>query len=653
MQLGKELEGKTEKLWEAFIGMSDETRKEIHKEITAAIMNALENRSAKEGDLVPLKNSARLCANWHIFGDESVDEFAKNLIKAVRELDESRGVSKEHKILWIRVLMAALEKPYIREASKDIRLSHLNMFFYHALEAEADEDPNCDLMTWYEEFIDRGMLYKYESRMFNRLAYFWLNAYDSQDHADKAKAYFKAMERRGINFDNPYNGFYGRNDHEELVGYLLKDEYSRKRSLYLTKYVADLADAITNGNAEKANLIDLRKTVNALHCDIHYGKSDQTMEVWDDAVIAMCRALEECCDRPESEESAGVFAECLSEWDNWLLRYIEIENKEGTEEAYYSLIEEWEQRISRIQNDRAWVMLSSLREILINRYNEARENEKLIKMLEKHTGDADAATHLKGWLSIEAVRGKRYCTHNTMALINLLIENGDRAEAEMIIDEVASGAKEIEAACCFEVSDAFRDLWLKYIILLEKYGYPVEADRWKEKLISKQEMTDEDIACETSYLKGEYEEALRSSGGDKAVNQMMKYIVEGKLPEEVNPTEVEILMDKAPDSIHCRGYYVGEDMRAERQLTNAEWHKFFADMKTLTGMFEKGLKGETSRSIYPPEYYITDLSYDPEPPIMRGDYVKYFYVHKGKGNWLGLSGEDFTEIEKAVTESSK
>ena len=49
------------------------------------------------------------------------------------------------------------------------------------------------------------------------LAYFWLHAYYDFDHVNRAKAYFTAMERRGINADNPFRGFYGKSNHEPLI----------------------------------------------------------------------------------------------------------------------------------------------------------------------------------------------------------------------------------------------------------------------------------------------------------------------------------------------------------------------------------------------------------------------------------------------------
>ena len=391
MQLGKELERKVDGFWNDFIGMEESKRSEFHRDLSETIMEAIDCRSAEPDDIEALRSAARVCTNRRIFGDDLTEIFAENLIKAVRELDESRGVTKECRILWIRVLMAALERPYIREAASDIRISHLNSFFYHALEAEADEDPNRDLMTWYEEFIDRGMLYKYECQMFNRLAYFWLAAYNCQDHTDRAKAYFKAMERRGINFENPYKGYYGKSNHEELVGYLLNDEYIRKRRDYLSNYVSGLAKEISEGNAKDTDLIDLRMTMYELHCDNHYGENDKAADSWDRAVTGLCKALEKCCDNLENEdfaEAAGELADDIAQFDNWLLRYISEENESGTEESYYSLIEEWEHKISRIPNDRAWVMLSSLREILISRYNQTGETDKLLKMLEKHTGSS-------------------------------------------------------------------------------------------------------------------------------------------------------------------------------------------------------------------------------------------------------------------------
>lgn len=121
-------------------------------------------------------------------------------------------------------------------------------------------------------------------------------------------------------------------------------------------------------------------------------------------------------------------------------------------------------------------------------------------------------------------------------------------------------------------------------------GYLEESKLWREKTKSENDMTDKDLSCELSYLKGEYEEALSSCKNNKDVCEMLGYIVRGELPADIDTNEITILEQKSPESVHCRGYYVGEEMRQERQLTNLEWHQFYADMNTLAKMYSNQCK---------------------------------------------------------------
>lgn len=428
----------------------------------------------------------------------------------------------------------------------------------------------------------------------------------------------------------------------------------QKRREYLREYVSDLAKDIAEGNADELDLLDLKGMMLKLHIDNAYSRYDKALETWDKLIIDLCESLRKCCDSCEAGEMdsrpAGELAACLAQMDNWLLRYLEIVNSDRSEESYYKMIEEWEQRLERLSDDKAWVMLSSLREILINRYRETCETEKLIAMLEKHTSDADTAAHFTGM--IEGCRGKRYCTHNTMTLLKLLLGRGNKERAEEIINGIGADAEAVESSWSFYEPEGMSNNWLKYIILLEEHGYCEEGEKWRRKLSAKSGMGDGEVQCGLSYLKGRYAEALESCSGNNSMRRMLEYIISGKLPEDVDPNGIRVLEQKDPDSIHCRGVVICEDLRRELQLTNKEWHSFSASAETLTELFEKGLRADSDPAIYPPDYYKIPLTFEPEPAIMRGDYIKHMYKNDTRKNWLGLTSEDVHVIEKALAEAA-
>ena len=168
--------------------------------------------------------------------DDSREDERQELIQIIKELLSKREIQAETKELWARGLFNALYDFEVSEYVSELHIKDFNRVYFKAMEKDADETPSSKLMSWYKEGLQFNNGYSKESKMYNRLAYFYLQHYANHDNLKQARAYFTAMERRGIEFENPYENFYGNNRHGELIDALIEGKHEEDFDLYLEEY---------------------------------------------------------------------------------------------------------------------------------------------------------------------------------------------------------------------------------------------------------------------------------------------------------------------------------------------------------------------------------------------------------------------------------
>ena len=661
MTIREELNNRNDAIRNAFVHGDKDDLNRAGRELMQCLISALDAGKAEEDDGDSIRFAIWECIGKYGLLDNDVKEAnTDEIVGRVIELVNNRSVDKTTKMIWIKSLIRVLHRTDVKRMEENTTVSYFNRFYLPAMEQEADEFPSPELMKWYEVFLEKEPGYRVESSMYNRLAYYWLHGYcRPQEYKDRAEAYFKAMERRGIKAENPYTGYYGRSNHAELVKALLDGEFESQERSYWNEMVSGIVKEMIGGTAEDNDLDEFREIMYKMHLDNMYGASGLDADAWNQTIRECGDALAECCAKAEQDEkytrAARAIAVSLAEYDNWLLKYIELKNEGITEEAYYELVEDWLIRLEKVADDSTWVMISSLQGILIDRYYKTGETEKLIKLLKKQTGGIDVASYLTGE-NYEGYR-KRYCTSNTMALIKLLINNGNRNEADSIVKEISESAEAVENGLLFGKDDKTTNLWIKYINLLEEYGYENEAAEWRDKLRTCLEKSNSEIECELCYINGDYEEALRISKNntdqiETVITEMLEYIIYEKLPQGIDPDKVICYDLKPADAVHCRGSITTDELQREIQMTNEEWHRCSATMGELAKIFACGLREGEQPVMYPKEYYTIPCEYAPDIPIMRGDYIRHLYKGNDGRSWLGLTKKDVRQIETELKKNS-
>lgn len=661
-------------------------REKAGRALADCLISIAEENSITEESLEDIRLSMEFftTVRRHFIGDELAEELKYKITDTFVNCtkDKKRRIAK--RILYARALVSSIKGQEAIDIAEELNLSNVSRVYYPAMEAEADHLPSEGLMDWYAEFLSRNLSYKTVAAMFNRLAYYWLNAYRGSNHTDRAKAYFLAMERRGILPKNPYGDGYGDGNCEELIEKLLKDEYEDGIEKHINYCISFLVKELSEGRDSLINTFGLERNMHEMFTMFFRGDKDINMELWDQTLIEYCETLKKCCENADDEHMAGAaekMVSCLADSDNWLLRYIEIENKEGTTDSYYEKIKEWIVRIEKLSPSETWAMMDSLQGLLVGRYLDLDDKGKLIEALDEMTSTTDTVAYMGDYY--EDSGNVRYCTLNTIALLKLLIEEGREEEARSIIKEIGEVPKDNESWWGFDNSHGLWTCWMKYICFLEEYGFTDEISCWKDKLKEQFFMTDNDIEWELAYIKGDYKAALnfceksletahdrysdqygneniscwngwgvedvpyKSRGEKKMMIEMLRYIIDGTFPSDIDSGKVEVLSEKPADSVHCRGSISFHDRGRHYQYSNEEWHKFSATSGTMAEIFRKGLRESEQPTLYPEDYYKVMLTYEPEPAFMRGDYIKYLYEKHGR-DWFGFQREDLERIIDAT-----
>ena len=396
------------------------------------------------------------------------------------------------------------------------------------------------------------------------------------------------------------------------------------------------------------------------------GKDD--LEKWDDLVKGYGDCLIECCKRaegrPEYRALADELIKCFLYYDNWLLRYIELstgdknwaecsnisdQDKLHCNERYYEEVEAWVRRLESYSGEKHELIVKSLYGVLIDRYRSEGEKDKLINALDKQTSEVDStelSVMITALLAVED-HGIRYCTNNTMALIKMLYDSGDKERAACIIREIDDVPRDKEEYWhSIDVYGKLLCLCCKYILLLEEIGFSEKAAEWRTKLIDDFGKSEESVRGTIAFLKGDHLTALQQCRieyenlGKLGKNyeqatvgrkiNLLEYIISGKLPVRSDGKSITVL-EEDPEGLYSegfRGIYSDpwdEGIYISNQYRNIEWKQTVGTfLETAEDFVFKAVYGK-SATVYPPEHYILECNYDIEPALVRGEYIKRLY----------------------------
>jgi len=258
-----------------------------------------------------------------------------------------------------------------------------------------------------------------------------------------------------------------------------------------------------------------------------------------------------------------------------------------------------------------------------------------------------------------------------MALIWMLHEDGEDEIVEKLLEEINETSEAVNNDHMLETTGRLRYLRIKYIVLLKKLGYHNYAATWEAGFPY---LNDHDASIdriELEYRNKDYDKALNgcyealaaiSEEKDKSIafdlNQkinLLKYIANGELPEGFSVDEVTVADDGEKDRIYCRGTRKVSDNRSQGivafQYTAREWKEFHATLGTLAEAFASELSSGRN-TVHNRNHYILEYSFDPEPVLSRGDFIKYLYKHDVDTDWFGNSVSDISLIREQAMKVS-
>ena len=192
--------------------------KELMDHLPAILVTAIENGDIDTCDISNLKQAMRLC---RLVQEESVWADKEHLAECiVEDIKNRRRIER-----WIRGLSSVhTPEKFKRELLSQAMLSVVNTKVLSALEQEMDASPHQELAEWYVALLERGINGRPEEQAYRRLAYYYLNLKNMgmPGSEEKAAAYLKSMERRGLLFCNPYSGEFGEKTFKDEIERLLR-----------------------------------------------------------------------------------------------------------------------------------------------------------------------------------------------------------------------------------------------------------------------------------------------------------------------------------------------------------------------------------------------------------------------------------------------
>ena len=398
--------------------------------------------------------------------------------------------------IWLRLLQGSLSGREAEQIVESLQDAQIDQNLFPALESETEFLPTGRLMDWYSAMLDRSLLHK--EQIYNRLAYFflWYGEFDCDE--GKARNYFKEMELQGIEPRNPYPGIFGLHGHDEMIRRMLDNdpdsgtdpdadcspksdtdsaaEVSRDAAGFriLTEHAKQQLTYVTThgmrGNIEKSEYEvgtiweawledpccrDLRESMRRIYDVLLSHPSEEELRLFDDYLRNYGAALKQLTTGEEvqgtqpaqQERNKGVvfLLALLFNFDNWLLRIIDLENGPSCTDADRSdSIEHWIAAIEPFCGREfafgdELLVLNSLQENLIGYYEKQGNKRDMIRLLEQQVYGADALAVLSGVgedVNAEFF-GKPYCTHNAMALLKLYEDTGEDAKANQLKQDIA------------------------------------------------------------------------------------------------------------------------------------------------------------------------------------------------------------------------
>ena len=457
-----------------------ETLEETARSAYPLLMELAQKGGAERCELDDLRVALRCNLRRNIIYD-SEEEWKEKRTLLIDAIIKAVNAGRDS-MIWLRLLQDSLpggEAGRIVEALQDAQIDQ-NLF--PALESETEFQPTGRLMDWYSAMLDRSRQHK--EQIYNRLAYFFLWYGEFNCDEEKAKHYFREMEQQGIERRNPYPGTFGLHGHDEMIRMLLDSDPAAKRSRdtagfrLLTEHAKRQLTHVTAhgmcGSIEKSEhevgtvweawledpcCRDLRESMRRIYDVLLAQPSEEELGLFDDYLRNYGAALKQLTTgegvqgtqpaQQDKDKAVGFLLALLFNYDNWLLRIIDLESEpDCTDEQRHACIEHWLEAIEPFCGETfsfgdELLVLNSLQENLICYYEKQGNKKDMMPLLEQQVYGADAMAVLSGIgedVSTEFF-GQPYCTHNAMALLKLYEDTGEDAKAKQLKKDIAETEK--------------------------------------------------------------------------------------------------------------------------------------------------------------------------------------------------------------------
>ena len=591
-----------------------ETLEETARSAYPLLVELAQKGGAERCELDDLRVALRCNLRRNIIYDleEEWKEKRTVLINAVVEAVKSGRDS----MIWLRLLQDSLAGGEAQQIIDRLRDEQIDRNLFPALEAETEFQPTGRLMDWYCAMLDRSRQHK--EQIYNRLAYFFLWYGEFNCDEDQAKHYFREMERQGIERRNPYSGIFEPHGHDEMIRMLLDSD-------------ADAAaECEPAGNRDYASFRLLTKNAKQQLAHVTACGMRGSVEKSEHEVGTVWEAwLEDPCCRDLRESMRRIYDVLLSQpseeelylFDDYLRSYgaaLKQLTTGGGVQGAQGAQGEWPVQSAQQDRDKAVVFLLAL---LLNYDN------WLLRIIdlesEPDCTDEQRYAGIEHWLEeIEPFCGKEFAFGDELLVMNSLQENlisyyekqGNRKDMMLLLEQQVYGADAMAVLSGIgeDVSAEFfgqpycTHNAMALLKLYEDTGEDAKAARLKKGIAETEEMLPQEL----------WEGAFRESRG------MLRKKYEALLAGGQEWTD--------------QGDDAGQEDRTER------------DGKDCKGLLSiSGYVVATRRT--PEEEWALEHTFRPEPPTLRGDFIRFVYAPPDGRDWFGMTEERREELINSIT----
>lgn len=179
---------------------------------------------AKEGTIDKHEKDKMISAVSSARRVQEIKDQYPEIIAAIKDNFKQKPQIKAWTHVLSRVGTTEMERRELISAATEGHF-HYYCEMLKALEEEMDNKCESTIADWYVSLLELNLPESAQEKVFNRLAYYYLLVPDIGGKAfDKARSYFLALERHGMTIKNPFGGWYGEQNWEDLVDAVIRDD---------------------------------------------------------------------------------------------------------------------------------------------------------------------------------------------------------------------------------------------------------------------------------------------------------------------------------------------------------------------------------------------------------------------------------------------